>query len=428
MNTGGASAEFSPIIERKGPGRIKVILCGQEPVMEMGSSAKMAELESLSPGIVERFGPNSWMQTIARAAGILDKRGEVDVIIPSGRRRGEVIPGQTLVEPTEASMMEATAEKVYGVKAPQSDDRFLHSEVWLETEARNTIYNIINAVNLIDKQEPGKSLAETRDSTYIIGAHYQVPRLKLLASYFGFDPSHILSAEEVMLAQSEKQLEATMKLPNEAIDKSDEAFIKSKSMINWLKARTEEIKLGKNQITYYQRKAERARKARAKLIDRILDGDQAKSQAFNREARKAELEQKLFIYEGKDIGTRMREERRWVRGLIEVPDVYFIPLAMNLENEQRLKFFLGRFDKEILAKVGLEDFAFMTKQEIKDKLKDKWDWRVVKPEWENEEYPEAVKEKMNKLGLSEEEVEHLSKGEVLPLMGNDGASQNRNSA
>lgn len=414
MTEGG---EGPRIIERAGLSKIKLILCGQGPVIEKGTAVKAGALDEQCPGIVEHYGANTWMRFIARAAGVLDKRGEVDVIIPSGRATGgkihikDELGSLQEMEPTEASLMLQVAERVYGQWAPQSKERFLGSEVYLEEEARNTIYNVINAADIIDAREMGKSLDKLRQETYLLGTHFHEPRIKLLASLLGFDPKHVLSAEETLLDEAQRQEKDT--LQRGEVD--DKGFIKSRAMQKLIRTRVQNdsVQDEEEEVGYYKRKKLRAERLLDRMIERILNERDLKGDA--REAERQRLKKSLFIEEGKEIEARMRGERRWTRGLIEVPETYLIPLAGLLKSDERLLHFLGQFDEAILAKVGI-DLKTQKINEMRAKLDPKkWDWQVVKQEWENEEYPQETKDKLKKFGLSDSEVECLSSARVPSL-------------
>lgn len=380
-----AELEIKPPIERIPGQRISLIVCGQGSVIESGSSVKAGTLDAEIPGIVERYGANTWMRFIARSMGILDKHGEVDVIIPSGRATGGAFhirdeKGQLKsIEPTEASLMAKIAESVYGSRA----------EVKLETEARNTLMNVINSANIVDDLMKGAALSEIRDQTYILGTQFHKPRIKLLAILFGFDPSHVLSAEEVFFHDARANEARTLMVGNA----EPSGFIKSAAQQELIKTRLEgsNVMYEGESISYYERKKARAQKNLDRLISRILDEKNLEGEA--RESEGKRLRNSLFIEEGKDVSDRMRGERRWARGLVEVPETYLIPLGGLLKSDERRIYFLSYFDSHRIS--------------VKT-----WDWRAVKESWENEAYPPKVIDRLRQLGLDENSIALLSNAQV----------------
>lgn len=370
--------EINPPIERISGQHINLIVCGQGPVIEAGTSIKAGALDAESHGIVKRYGANSWMRLVGRAMGILDRAGLVDVIIPSGRATG----GEAF--PTEASLMAELAERVYGRRG----------EVILEQEARNTLLNVINAVNIIDERAEGLSFEQIREQTYILGTHFHQPRIRLLALLFGLDPSHVLSAEEIFFRQAQIAERNTI-LEGKA---DPEGFLKSVAQQKLIEKRLTggNVTYNGESLSYYQRRKVRAQKNLDKLISRILD--EKGLDGDDRETEKKRLQNSLFIEEGKDVSDRMRGERRWARGLVEVPETYLIPLGGLLKSDERLKQFLSHFD-EIFTKLDPKT----------------WDWRAVEEAWENEAYPPKVIDRLRSLGLDENSIALLSNAQVPAL-------------
>lgn len=280
--------------------------------------------------------------------------------------------------------MARIAESVYGSRA----------EVKLETEARNTLMNVINSANIVDDLMKGATLSEIRDQTYILGTQFHKPRIKLLAILFGFDPSHVLSAEEVFFHDARANEARTLMVGNA----EPSGFIKSAAQQKLIKTRLEgsNVMYKGESISYYKRKKARAQKNLDRLISRILDEKNLEGEA--RESEGKRLQNSLFIEEGKDISDRMRGERRWARGLVEVPETYLIPLGGLLKSDERLKHFLSHFD-EIFTKLDPKT----------------WDWRAVEEAWENEAYPQKVIDRLRSLGLDENSIALLSNAQVPAL-------------
>jgi len=394
-----------------------LVLCGQGPVQERRSKVKIASLEGQIPGATSEHGheANSWMRLIARAAGELDQTGDVGVIIPSGKATGgEYKQGEETIAPTEADLMRDIIEKVYGNFAPQSETRFAQARIELETEAKNTLYNFINAANIIDRLKRENPQNPDLNNVWFVGSHFHVPRLKLLASLFGFDPSHVLSAEEVLLAAS-KQKMAHVK-DGGLLD--PEGFNKQQAFQTLLQTR---ISGGEK---YFKRKRERA----DRLLDGVIDSYLAQEEVpfEEREAKKQEMKAKLYIEEQKDIQMRMRGERRWVRGLATQAR-YVLPLSGAVEDNSRLKKFLLHFSSEELSQFGIDrtvlenasndDLDQVMNAQIRPHINTSdWSWEVVNGAWENEQYPSDVQERLKSFSLLDADIENLSSATTSPLV------------
>lgn len=409
-------AEKLGIPERKPGERIgTLIICGQGPVQDSATKVKLETLDKAIPGVVGRHEANTWMRLIARAAGELDREGDVGLIITSGKDTGgSYTKDNQQFAPTEAELMQEILEKVYGQMAPQSNEKFSQAQFQLEKEAKNTLFNVINAANIIDSKKESNPNDPNLNDVWLLGAHFHGPRLKILASLFGFDPGHVLTAENILMTVSNIK----QKRP---INKQA-GFNRQKALQDLIKVRLTGEPINKEGQDYFQRKMERART----LLDRVVE-DYLKKQGIpesEMEAKRREIEEKLFIEEQKDARTRMKTERRWVRGLAMEAD-YVLPYAVYLRSDDRLRSFLLKFDNQTLEKYGLnreelEGISPETKTEAMKRVRNRidpnrWSWEVVKQEWENEEYPSEVKARFASLGIPEEDIECLSKAEVPPL-------------
>lgn len=383
-----------------------LIMCGQGPVQDSATKIKLESLDSAMSGYVSGHEANTWMRLIARAAGELDREGDVGLIITTGKDTGgSYTKGNQQFAPTEAELMRKIIENVYGQKA----------QIELEQEAKNTLFNVINAANIIDSKKESNPNDPNLENVWLIGSHFHGPRIKILASLFGFDPNHVLSAEEVLITASQikQQQRGDKKLPG---------FDRQKALQDLISVRLTGEPINEEGQNYFQRKTGRARS----LLDRVVE-DYLKKQGIpesEMETKRREIEEKLFIEEQKDAQARMRAERRWVRGLAMEAD-YVLPYSVYLKNDDRLLGFLLKFDSQTLEKYGIrkEELEAITPENKMEAMKgvrtridpNRWSWEVVKQEWENEEYPPEVKTRFVSLGIPEEDIECLSRAEVPPL-------------
>lgn len=310
-----------------------LVLLGQGPVQDAATKVKLQEI----PG--GEGEANTWMRMIARAGAELYKTGGVDAIIASGRATGGT-------GPTEADLMETIVRNLTKRGEKPAD-------VIKEPEARNTLYNFIHTANIID------SRGGSSDVT-IVCAHFHKPRIKVLASIFGFDPKRVVSAEEVLTAASGQVIETRGKL---------EGFDRQATMLDLLR-----IRLGEDHA-YFDRKKGRALNNLGKISP---------------DRRNA-----LFIEEQKSASDRMKDERRWVRGLAMEPD-YVVPLLSEVKNESRRQHALSHFPG-----------ADMSRQ---------WSYLVVKEEWAGESYEPDVISRLKSFGLPDGDIEALSEAKVPPIM------------
>lgn len=83
-------SQTHPLAERFGiPERIgTLIICGQGPVQDSATKVKLESLGSAMPGYVSGHEANTWLRLIARAAGELNREGDIGLIIPSGKDSG----------------------------------------------------------------------------------------------------------------------------------------------------------------------------------------------------------------------------------------------------------------------------------------------------------------------------------------------------
>ncbi len=396
-----------------------LILCGQGPVQDARTKVKISSLQEKIPGSVEDHEANTWMRMIARAAGELDSTGEVGLLIPSGRATGgEYRRDGQVMAPTEAALMQQILENVYGHKAPQSQEKFSHAQIEREEEAKNTLYNVINAANMIDKMRAANPNDPRLENVWLVGSHFHVPRLKVLAALFGLDPTHVLSAEDVLIQSSilkEKQTWSAGKL-------DPKGFNKQESLRALIRTR-----LGQppreEYSNYFDRKKIRADVLLDKTIEDFLEKQQTPE--AERLAKREELKKTLYVEEQKSAHMRMQAERKWVRGLATQID-YVLPLAGTLTSDSRLKGFLLHFSDQDLATYGidrgkLDHTTDSSLQEVMTSVRQKidvkrWSWEVVKAEWEQEEYPMDVTARFKELGIADRDIEALSKAEVPPLL------------
>ena len=354
-----------PLLKELGIGHVgTLVLLGQGPVQDAYSKVK---LEKIAGGEAEA---NTWMRMIARAGAELYKSGGVDAIIPSGKATGGT-------GPTEAELMEIIVRNLTrGEKVPP--------KIIKEPEARNTLYNFINTANIIDERGLGKDVT-------IVCAHFHLPRIKLLASLFGFNPDRVVSAESILNAATRQKLGLSR-----GKEFNSAGFDRQVSMLELL-----QIRLGDNH-EYFDRK-----KARAK---RNL-------QNFGVEP---DLVDRFFIEEQKSAADRMLDERRWVRGIATEPD-YVVPLLGQIKNDSRLNKALSHFSDEVLKKYDID--RSMPAQDIRAKLEPtKWSWQVVKEAWHDDPYPKEVLDRLQELGLSREDSYRLSQAHV-PEIQLTGSSQ-----
>jgi uncharacterized SAM-binding protein YcdF (DUF218 family) len=341
-----------------------LMLLGQGPVQDAATKVKMEVLEQrLGEGSVGRPEANSWMRMIARAGATLYKTGEVDAIIPSGRATGgDVVIEGKRVFPSEAQLMETIVQNL--TKKEKEPPHIIK-----ETEARNTIYNFINSANIIDERGAGANVT-------IVCAHFHKPRIKVLASIFGFDPGRVVSAEEVLAAS------ASLAMQGPRGEKFNPlGFDRQATMLQLLR-----IRLGDDRA-YFDRKKTRA----VANLTKVAQGREADVSA-------------LVIEEEKSVQDRMMDERRWVRGLA-MEEQYVVPLLGQLKNDQRLGKALAHFPGT--------DIDGMDMSSVRKRLDPAhWSWKVVSEAWRKEPYPQDVLGRLQKLGLSREDREGLSNAQV----------------
>jgi hypothetical protein len=384
-----------------------LILCGQGPVQDSATKVKLENLNNAMPGSVSKPEANTWMRLIGRAAAELNSEGDVENIITSGKDTGgkyASTEGAGLA-PTEAELMANIITNLSGREKSATID--------LEKDAKNTLFNIINAANIIDDKKALNPNDPNLKNVWIMGSHFHGPRLKILASLFGFSPSRILSAENV--------LTTTSQIRESQREKKIEGFDRQKSFQNLIKTRLSGEQINKKGQNYFQRKAGRGevlldRVLEAKLKEKGLSGEELEKQK-----QELKLKNKLFIEEQKSAQTRMRDERRWVRGLVMEAD-YVLPYSVYLKNDARLRNFLLKFDSKTLGKYNiqreeLESISPQNEAEIMEKIRtridpNRWSWQVVEEQWKNEEYPPEVKERFSSLGIPKNDIESLSKAEV----------------
>lgn len=392
-----------------------LILCGQGPVQDSATKVKLESQDIAMPGSISGHEANTWMRLIARAAGELNFEGDVGLIITSGRDTGGkyVKDGERLA-PTEAELMGKIIKNLSGEKI----------QIEFEQEAKNTLFNIINAANIIDGKREVNPNDPNLNNAWILGSHFHGPRLKILASLFGLDPNHVLSAEEVLTTSSEiKQQQRG--------EKEISGFDRQKALRNLIRVRLSGEQVTKEGQNYFQRKEERAGTLLDRTIEKYLrEKGVSETEIFG---QKEEIKKKLFIEEQKDAQVRMKAERRWVRGLAMEAD-YVLPYSVYLKSDTRLRSFLLKFNSETLGKYGIkrEDLERITSQTETETMRvirtridpNRWSWQVVKAEWENEEYPPEVKERFTSLGISQNDIESLSNAEV-PLINQDEVRYDR---
>lgn len=380
-----------------------LILCGQGPVQDSATKVKLESLDSAMPGSVSGHEANTWMRLIARAAGELNREGDVGLIITSGKDTGGRYTTESeQLAPTEAELMREIIENVFGKKA----------EIELEREAKNTLFNIINAANIIDAKREVNPNDPNLENAWILGSHFHGPRLKILASLFGLNPSHVLSAEKVLTTASRLKQQ-------QRGDKDFPVFDRQEALQHLIKVRLSGEQINGEGQNYFQRKQERA----GTLLDRTIEKYLKEKGVSELEiaSQKEEIKRKLFIEEEKDAQVRMKAERRWVRGLAMEAD-YVLPYSAYLKSDERLRNFLLKFDSQTLQKYGIEREELeivdpQTKNEVMKNIRaridpNRWSWQVVKAEWENEEYPPEVKERFASLDIPKDDIENLSKAEV----------------
>lgn len=383
-----------------------LIMCGQGPVQDSATKVKLESLDTAIPDSVSGHEANTWMSDIARATGELNREGDIGLIVPSGRNTGGkyVAEGKTLA-PTEAQLMKNIIENAYGGNA----------QIELEQAAKNTLFNVINAANVIDARRVENPNDPNLDNVWLIGSQFHCPRIKILASLFGFDPSHVLSAEKVLTTASQiKQQQGG------GVEIS--GFDRHKLRQRLINVRLSGEPINERGQNYFQRKQERARR----LLDRKIDNYLAEKDVSEQEMalRKEEIGKKLFIEEQKDAQVRMKDERRWARGLVMEAD-YVLPYAVYLKSDDRLRNFLLKFDGQALQKYGIgrEFLENINPQTLTESMRgirakidpNRWSWQVVKEEWKNEEYPPEVKERLASLNIPENIIENLSKADVPPV-------------
>ncbi len=386
-----------------------LILCGQGPVQEAGKSVKLKMMEQAMPGSVKKPEANTWMKLIARAAGQLDKEKDVSLIIPSGKATGEGTGTEgSELNPTEADLMTEIIENVYGINARVERERL----------SKNTLYNFINSANIIDQMGLENPNDPNLKNIWMVGAHFHTPRLKVLASLFGFDPQHVISAEDVLMAASKIEEKGVAKRGQLDPD----GFNKQQAFQELLRTRIEGKAVDKKGQSYFNRKKSRAEFNLDTLIDKLLE--QQNVQVDQREAKKSEIKAKLYIEEQKDAQMRMKDERKWVRGLATQID-YVLPLAVNLISNTRLRSFLLKFDQASLASYNIDrkkledisdDQVDVVMNEMRKNIDPKrWRHDVVKGEWGGEEYLSEVIDRFKQLGIHDEDIGYLSRADVPPL-------------
>jgi 2,3-bisphosphoglycerate-dependent phosphoglycerate mutase len=384
-----------------------LIVCGQGPVQDASTKVKLENLNNAMPGTVSGHEANTWMRLNARAAGELNSERDVGLIITSGKDTGGKyeMNGQKIA-PTEAELMGNIIENVYGKNA----------EIALESEAKNTLFNIINASNIIDGKREVNPNDPNLENVWVLGSHFHGPRLKILSSLFGLDPKHVLSAEDILMKASVIKQEVRAENPTK--------FDRQAALQKLLKVRLSNEPVAKDMQgrdqDYFQRKGERANE----LIDRTIDKYLAEKGVSEADAvvKKTEIKKKLFAEEQKDVKTRMKDERRWVRGLAMEAD-YVLPYSAYLKSDTRLRSFLLKFDSQTLAKYNISreelekiDPKSEAMKNIRTRIDpNRWSWQVVKEEWKDQEYPDDVKKRFADLGIPQEDIENLSKAEVPAL-------------
>lgn len=391
-----------------------LILCGQGPVQDRATKVKIGSQDGALPGTIEHHEANIWMRLIARAAGSLDTTGEVGLIIPSGggTRSGTYEKGGVVVAPTEAELMADITQKLSGT----------HAEVLLEPAAHNTLDNLLNALTILDarrrrSREAGLPPDPNDENVWLLVSHFHLPRIRVLASFFGLDPTHVLSAEQVALVASSIKQASRPPLPNA------DGFDRQQSFQALIRARLGSPVTAEH-AGYFNRKRDRASGLLGRVIDRFLAKGEVPE--ADRAREKEAIGNKLSIEEQKSAQMRMRDERRWVRGLVSEAD-YLLPYAQRLGDDERLWKFLMRFDRDQLGSYGIDrdvlaqatDDArqqvltdLRRRMEGEDWLKTRWRWQVVKEEWVGEEYPQSVKDRFQQLGIGQEDIDALSNARV----------------
>lgn len=414
-----------------GPAIGVLILAGQGPGQVSGTYVKIGEQDKMMPGSVQDHEANTWMRLIARVGGELDQTGQVGLIIPSGgnSRTGTYEKDGKIIAPTEAELMEELIESLYGVHAPQTDKKFARADIDKDNLAHNTMDNLVNSFKIIHEQKKqrrkeGLPDDPNLDNVWVVVSHFHLPRIRILASFFGIDPAHVLSAEQVLMKASmlkEKEVIARGGLQDPT------GFNRQKAMQALILARLGQpvLEIHRN---YFDRKRIRGEKNLDGVIDQYVDTFDLST--VEKEAEKEWIKNNLYVEEQKSAQMRMSEERRWVRGLAMEAD-YVLPYAQYIDDNEQLLKFLLKFNEEQLSRYGIDRGELETLRESTfdgpmnriraraqaEKWKEtRWKWQVVKNEWQHEEYPQVVKRRFSELGIDDTLVEALSKAEVPPMV------------
>lgn len=156
---------------------------------------------------------NSWMKTVARAAGELKlAEGVKKIVLTGGKTGGDNFP-------SEAQLMKNILISEYGIN---------EADIIMEDQSGKTPENLAQSLNVIDNL---KLKTDDNPSIGLLGADFHLPRIRLLAQLFGIDTRHSFSAEQIFKLIAERtdnqdmlQLINKRLNPNEDLSDPDREF------------------------------------------------------------------------------------------------------------------------------------------------------------------------------------------------------------
>jgi hypothetical protein len=196
FNTAGTPEVIKP------PPLDAVVVCGMGPVglkrhkliHDEGITGKWNTQEQAQSG--NPVAENLYNFFNAEAAKLLAGSDLAKQVILSGFQSAAGKDGKTTTEQemSEAGLLEATYKRAQ-LQSLNPEQRVLaDSRTLLDEEARTTFGNIINGLNLLDKQAGGYF-----DGSFaVLSAEFHGPRLQEMIKAFGLGKSRVIAAERVM--------------------------------------------------------------------------------------------------------------------------------------------------------------------------------------------------------------------------------------
>lgn len=307
-----------------------IIVFGQGPVID-------GNTRTVPSGGTKGEDINLWAKTIARAAGEMKYAGMVGNIIITGGKTGG---GGFL---SEAELMRNILREEY----PEIPE----DEIKLEPTATNTLENFAYTLNAIDTDE--KSHPGSHARTAFLSGDFHTTRIKELARLYGFSEPEVFSAESIFRLIANRTDDSNLHgLLDRMLSVNDDLSEPS---------------------------------SRIQLEDFQRLPSEAKRNEPSRSAMKAStFFEDLLGTEKKGILKRILEEKRWSRGLAEMPK-YWVGYLGYLESDERLQKSLDSLSDDMLASVGVDRTDDLNSARQKLLVYTQQDKREIPPtEWEHE--------------------------------------------